>query len=146
MELILNNKVLLVPAIAWCAAQLLKVIISLIKDQKLNLTYLFDMGRMPSAHAAVVSSLATTVAKVNGVGSALFAITVFLALIVMYDAAGVRQTVSTQSVMLNRMLDELFKGNTIFEQRLREFIGHTKLEVVVGAFLGILLGWLLAWL
>ncbi|MFH1002632.1 MAG: divergent PAP2 family protein [Chloroflexota bacterium] len=145
MDIVLNNKVLIVPAIAWCVAQILKVIISLVRDRKLNLTYLFDMGRMPSAHATVVSSLATVVAKVNGVGSALFAITVFLALIVMYDAAGVRQTVSTQSVILNRMLDELFKGNTVFEQRLREFIGHTKLEVVAGAFIGVLLGWLLAW-
>lgn len=144
MEAILSNKALLIPAAAWCVAQLLKVIISSIKDKRLNLSYLLDMGRMPSAHTTVVSSLATTVAKVQGADSALFAISIFFALIVMYDAAGVRQTVSTQSVILNRMLDELFKGKTAFEQRMREFIGHTKLEVIAGAVLGTLFAWLLA--
>ncbi len=144
METILNNKVLIIPAAAWCVAQLLKVVISLIKDKRLNLSYLFDMGRMPSAHVTVVCALATTVAKLQGTGSALFAITVFFALIVMYDAAGVRQAVSTQSASLNRILDELFKGKIAFEQRLREFIGHTKLEVVAGAILGTLFAWLLA--
>lgn len=144
MEAILSNKALLIPAAAWCVAQLLKVIISSIKDKRLNLSYLLDMGRMPSAHTTVVSALATTVAKVQGADSALFAISIFFALIVMYDAAGVRQTVSTQSVILNRMLDELFKGKTAFEQRMREFIGHTKLEVIAGAVLGTLFAWLLA--
>lgn len=144
MEAILSNKALLIPAAAWCVAQLLKVIISSIKDKRLNLSYLLDMGRMPSAHTTVVSALATTVAKVQGTDSALFAISIFFALIVMYDAAGVRQTVSTQSVILNRMLDELFKGKTAFEQRMREFIGHTKLEVIAGAVLGTLFAWLLA--
>ncbi len=144
MEAILSNKVLLIPAAAWLVAQVLKMFISLIKDKHLNWSYLFDMGRMPSAHATVVCALATTVAKLHGIGSPLFAIAVFFALIVMYDAAGVRQTVSTQSAILNRMLDELFKGKTAFEQRLREFIGHSKLEVVAGASLGILLAWLLA--
>lgn len=143
MEAILSNKALLIPAAAWCVAQLLKVIISSIKDKRLNLSYLLDMGRMPSAHTTVVSALATTVAKVQGTDSALFAISIFFALIVMYDAAGVRQTVSTQSVILNRMLDELFKGKTAFEQRMREFIGHTKLEVIAGAVLGTLFAWLL---
>jgi len=63
----------------------------------------------------------------------------------MYDAAGVRQTVSTQSTMLNRILEELFKNNPEFQQRLRELIGHTKFEVAAGAMLGIVLAFLLAW-
>ncbi|MFH0914220.1 MAG: divergent PAP2 family protein [Chloroflexota bacterium] len=133
----MTNKVLIVPAAAWLVAQMLKVLISLVKDKELNLTYLVDMGRMPSAHATLVCSLATIVAKVHGLGSPVFAIALFFALVVMYDAAGVRQTVSQQSAILNRMLDELLKGHTEFEQRLREFIGHTKLEVVAGALLGV---------
>jgi acid phosphatase family membrane protein YuiD len=63
----------------------------------------------------------------------------------MYDAAGVRQTVSTQSTMLNRIVDELFKGNPEFQQRIRELIGHTKFEVAAGAILGIVFAFLLAW-
>jgi acid phosphatase family membrane protein YuiD len=145
LESILSNKALWIPAAAWCVAQVLKVIIESIKDRHLNFSYLITMGGMPSSHAALVCALATTVAVVYGVGSALFAISAFFALVVMYDAAGVRQTVSTQSTMLNRIVDELFKGNPEFQQRLRELIGHTKFEVAAGAILGIVFAFLLAW-
>jgi len=138
LELILSNKALLVPAIAWCVAQVLKVIVASVRDKRLNLSYLTTMGGMPSSHATLVCALATTVAIVYGVNSVVFAIAAFLALIVMYDAAGVRQTVSTQSTILNRILEELFKGNPAFQQRLRELIGHTKFEVAAGAGLGVL--------
>jgi len=134
-----------VPAAAWCVAQLLKVIIVSIQDKRLNLSYLTTMGGMPSSHATLVCALATTIAIVYGVGSAVFAIAAFFALLVMYDAAGVRQTVSTQSTMLNRILEELFKGNPAFRQRLRELIGHTKFEVAAGAALGIVFAFLLTW-
>jgi acid phosphatase family membrane protein YuiD len=145
LESILSNKALWVPAAAWCVAQVMKVIIESIKDRHLNFSYLITMGGMPSSHAALVCALATTVAVVYGVGSALFAISAFFALVVMYDAAGVRQTVSTQSTMLNRIVDELFKGNPEFQQRVRELIGHTKFEVAAGAILGIVFAFLLAW-
>ena len=141
---IIHNKVLIAPIIAWFVAQLLKMLISLVRDRRLDLSYLVSMGGMPSAHSALVCALATSVALVNGVQSSAFAITVFFAIIVMYDAAGVRQTVSHQSNMLNRILDELLKGKPAFEQRLREFIGHTHFEIMAGAALGILLGWLWA--
>ena len=145
MESILSNKALWIPAAAWCVAQVMKVIIESIKDRHLNFSYLITMGGMPSSHAALVCALATTVAVVYGVSSALFAISAFFALVVMYDAAGVRQTVSTQSTMLNRIVDELFKGNPEFQQRIRELIGHTKFEVAAGAILGIVFAFLLAW-
>ena len=86
-----------------------------------------------------VNSLATTVGKMNGFNSAVFAIAFFFALVVMYDAAGVRKTVGTHSGILNRILDELFKDHPEFELRFREFIGHTRLEIAFGAILGILL-------
>jgi len=103
------------------------------------------MGGMPSSHATLVCALAMTIAIVYGVGSPLFAIAAIFALVVMYDAAGVRQTVSTQSTMLNRILEELFKGNPDFQQRLRELIGHTKFEVAAGALLGIVFAFLVVW-
>lgn len=145
MEAVLSNKVLLVPIAAWCLAQVLKVAIVSARERRLNLSYLMTMGGMPSSHTALVCALATTVALVHGVGSALFAISAFFALVVMYDAAGVRQTVSTQSTVLNRILEELFKGNPAFQQRLRELIGHTKFEVAAGALLGVVVALLLAW-
>ncbi len=136
---------LIIPVIAWCAAQVLKVIISSVKEGRLKLSGFTTMGGMPSSHTALVCALATTVALVHGVGSTVFAIATFFALIVMYDAAGVRQTVSTQSTILNRMLEELFKGHPAFQQRLRELIGHTKFEIATGAGLGISIALLLAW-
>ena len=145
MESVLNNKALWVPVVAWCVAQILKVIVESIKDKRLNFSYLITMGGMPSSHAALVCALATTVAVVYGVGSAVFAISAFFALVVMYDAAGVRQTVSTQSTMLNRIVEELFKGNPHFQQRVKELIGHTKFEVAAGAILGIVVALLLSW-
>jgi acid phosphatase family membrane protein YuiD len=145
LEAILSNKALWVPAVAWCVAQILKVIVESIKDRRLKFSYLITMGGMPSSHAALVCALATTIAVVYGLGSAVFAIAAFFALVVMYDAAGVRQTVSTQSTMLNRIVDELFKGNPQFQQRLKELIGHTKFEVAAGAILGIVVAFLLSW-
>ncbi|MBM3166280.1 MAG: divergent PAP2 family protein [Chloroflexi bacterium] len=141
MESLLTNKIIWVPAAAWVVAQVLKLVIASIREKRFMLSYLTTMGGMPSSHTALVCALATTIAVVEGLGSPLFAVAAFFALIVMYDAAGVRQTVGNQSVMLNRLLDELFKGkakvNPEFEQRLRELIGHTNFQVIAGALLGI---------
>jgi acid phosphatase family membrane protein YuiD len=136
-----DYKALIIPAAVWFIAQLLKLIIVLITEKRLDFGQLTTMGGMPSAHSATVCSLATVVGKVGGVNSLLFAISVIFALIVMYDAQGVRQTVGNQSVVLNRILDEMFKDNPEFEERLKEFIGHSRLEIVVGAVLGIALAW-----
>ncbi|HEX75540.1 MAG TPA: divergent PAP2 family protein [Dehalococcoidia bacterium] len=141
MESILSNKALLIPLGAWCVAQALKVLISLIRDRRLNLPYFVSMGGMPSAHSTLVCALAATIAITRGLDSIVFAIAAFFAAIVMYDAAGVRQTVSTQSTILNSILDELFKGKPAYEKRLRELIGHTKFEIIAGVALGILLAW-----
>jgi len=141
LESLLTNKIIWVPAAAWVVAQVLKLVIASIREKRFMLSYLTTMGGMPSSHTALVCALATTIAVVEGLGSPLFAVAAFFALIVMYDAAGVRQTVGNQSVMLNRLLDELFKGkakvNPEFEQRLRELIGHTNFQVIAGALLGI---------
>jgi len=99
------------------------------------------MGGMPSAHSATVCSLATVIGIVEGFQTPLFAISVFFAFIVMHDAAGVRKTVSIHSGVLNDILDELLKNHPEFQQRFREFIGHTRLEIITGALLGICLAW-----
>lgn len=132
---------LLIPLAAWCVAQVLKILISSIRDRRLNFSQLITTGGMPSSHAALVCALATAAAIVHGVDSAVFAIAALFALVVMSDATGVRKTVGTQSTMLNRILDELFKGKPEFEQRVRELIGHTIFEVSAGAILGMLLAW-----
>lgn len=139
IESVLSYRALLVPAGAWLAAQSIKVIIYSIQERRLLLYYLFQMGGMPSAHSATVCSLATTVGIQEGITSTVFAVAAFFAFLVMYDAAGVRKTVGTHSGIINRMLDELFKGHPEFELRFRELIGHTRIEIAAGAILGVLL-------
>jgi acid phosphatase family membrane protein YuiD len=137
-------KALIVPSLAWLLAQTIKLIITLITEKRFDLSQMTTMGGMPSSHSSTVCALATTIGKLAGWDSYLFAITVFLAVIVMYDAGGVRRTVGNQSVVLNKILDELFKGQEAFEERLKEFIGHTRFEIFVGGALGIGLAWWLA--
>jgi hypothetical protein len=141
---IITNKVLVASLCAWAVAQLLKVFITLVKEKRLDLRYLVISGGMPSAHSALVSALATSVAIVQGLGSVAFGITAILALVVMYDAAGIRQSVGLQSVVLNRIMKELRSRRPIaeLERDLREFIGHTPFQVIAGAALGIIVAWL----
>lgn len=141
---IITNKVLIIPICSWATAQLLKVIIILIRKRQLDLRYLVISGGMPSAHSAIVTALATSVALIQGVGSVAFGITALLALIVMYDAAGVRQSVGKQSVVLNRIIKELrlHRPRTELERDLKEFIGHTSFQVIAGGLLGAAVAWL----
>ena len=138
-------KAIWVPLVAWFIAQLFKVIIHLVNDRRLDLSYMYSPGGMPSAHAALMTALATTMGLLYGFDSPYFAISLAVAFIVMYDAAGVRRTVGYQSTVLNKMLDELFKGKKEFSQRLSEIIGHSKWEVFIGAVLGIALALLFTW-
>ena len=138
------NNVVIVSVCAWALAQLIKVLIGLIRKRQIDLRYFVSSGGMPSAHSATVSALATAVAMVEGISSVAFGISVILAVIVMYDAAGVRQSVGRQSVVLNRIIAELRDRRPIaeLEHNLRVFIGHTPFQVIVGSAMGIIVAWL----
>jgi uncharacterized protein len=135
-----TNMALLGPASAWAIAQIIKTILVLAKGKGFQPRYLFTSGGMPSAHSAAVSALATCVAAISGFGSVEFAISVLLALIVMYDATDVRQSVGLQSALINRIVEEIRLGRPMTELRsdLRELIGHTPFQVFTGAAIGIL--------
>jgi uncharacterized protein len=137
MRTILDNRILVAAFVAWVIAQLSKTIYELIRYRKLILSRIVSAGGMPSSHSALVMSLATATGRVTGVESAAFAISLVLAAIVMYDAAGVRRAVSIQARILNQMIDEAFEGKPFAEKRLRELIGHTPIQVIVGGLLGI---------
>lgn len=137
---LLDNRILLAAFLAWAVAQVSKTFIDLVQQRRLVLSRLVSSGGMPSSHSALVTGLATATGRVSGVGSATFAIAVVVASIVMYDAAGVRRAVSIQARILNQMIDELFEGKPLAEKRLRELIGHTPIQVFVGALLGICIG------
>ncbi len=137
MGTLFDNRILITSIVAWLAAQISKTIYELIRQRELRLSRLVSSGGMPSSHSALVTALATATGRVLGVSSAGFAITVVLASIVMYDAAGVRRAVSIQARILNQMIDEAFQGHPFAEKRLRELIGHTPIQVFVGGLLGI---------
>lgn len=140
---LLDNRVLVAAFVAWAVAQVSKTIIDLLQQRKLVLSRLVSSGGMPSSHSALVTGLATATGRIAGVGSATFALAVVLASIVMYDAAGVRRAVSIQARILNQMIDEAFQGSPMAEKRLRELIGHTPIQVIVGGLLGVGVGLLM---
>ena len=137
MKALFENRILVASFIAWAIAQLTKTIYELIRYRELRLNRLVSSGGMPSSHSALVMGLATATGRIAGFDSALFAISLVLAVIVMYDAAGVRRAVSIQARILNQMIDEAFQGKPFAEKRLRELIGHTPTQVIVGGLLGI---------
>ena len=137
------SQVLIISGSAWALAQLIKVITVLIREKRLDFRFFVSSGGMPSAHSATVCALATAVALIEGIDSVGFGITAILAIVVMYDAAGVRRAVSRQSVLLNRIVKEIMvrRPRDEVEHDLRELIGHTPFQVVVGGLLGISLAW-----
>ncbi len=138
------SAVLLASICAWAVAQLLKVFIALIRKRQIDLHLMVSTGGMPSSHSAIVCALATSVAMVEGLDSVAFGIAAILAMVVMYDAAGVRSWVGKQSIVLNRIVREIRSRRPFLEleRDLREFIGHTPFEVIIGALLGITIAWL----
>ncbi len=141
---IINNQVLLVSFAASLIAQSFKIIIDFIQNGKINFRVLVETGGMPSSHSALVTTLATCVGQVQGWGSTEFAIATIFAIIVMYDAAGVRQAAGKQAKVLNQIVDEMFQEHPEFnEDRLKELLGHTPVQVIVGSILGVGIAWLL---
>lgn len=137
-----NNIVFWAAIIAWFIAQTLKVFHTLIIHKKFNISRFVGSGGMPSSHSALVTALTTAIGLTHGFDSGLFALSLCFSLVVMYDAAGVRNAVGKQAVILNKMIEDLqTKKNKGLvkesENRLKELIGHTPIEVFAGAILGI---------
>jgi acid phosphatase family membrane protein YuiD len=131
----------LLPAIlAWVIAQILKVVLRSVRQRRLNLRVLAETGGMPSSHAAIVMGLTTGVGRIDGLASSSFAIALIFSLVVMYDAQGVRRAAGRQAEVLNRVIEDLFGQRGFREERLRELLGHTPTQVLVGALLGIAVG------
>ena len=123
-------------------AQFLKVVIYLCTHKKINFKIFTTTGGMPSSHSATVCALATAACIQYGAASFEFAISLILALIVMYDAMGVRREAGIQAKMINEMIEmfaEMGKDNLSPDEKLKEFVGHTPLQVMAGAILGILI-------
>ena len=136
----MSLRYVLIPLVAWAIAQGTKVLRDSVRRRRLYLRGLTEMGGMPSSHSAIVMGLTTGIGRIDGLASPLFAIALIFSFVVMYDAAGVRRAAGRQAAILNRLVEDLVAMRGIREERLRELLGHTPVEVIVGAALGILVG------
>ena len=143
---VIQNHVLVAAMVAWAIAQLAKVILYTIVNKEFKFERMVGSGSMPSSHAATVCALTTAAAKQYGAGSFEFAISFVLAAVVLYDARGVRLETGKQAVTITAIIDHFLKEGTIIELpnfELKELIGHTPFQVLIGGLMGIGIGiWL----
>ncbi|HWQ89855.1 MAG TPA: divergent PAP2 family protein [Desulfitobacteriaceae bacterium] len=137
---IINNTILISAMIAWLTAQIIKVLLALFLRGNLDPRLIMSSGAFPSSHAAIVCAAALGVGKYSGWSSPLFAVSVVFALVVMYDAAGVRWATGKQAEVLNQLVERFYVGSDLAQERLKELIGHTPFEVFGGALVGIIIG------
>jgi len=131
------NKILITTILAWIIAQSIKVIIGVFRQKKFDFRWFVGTGGMPSSHAAGASCLAAAIGMDCGFDSAYFALAAAFALVVMFDAQGVRRATGRQARILNKITDDIYWQGRIEDSRLRELVGHTPIEVVAGFLLGV---------
>lgn len=135
-----TNYVLICSFIGWFGAQLVKCVAYVIRNHSFSFSVIMSSGGMPSSHSATVCSMVVATGKLCGTNSVQFALAFVLAFIVMYDAAGVRRAAGEQARVLNQIVHDISTGETRYlDKNLKELIGHTPLQVVVGAIFGILI-------
>lgn len=132
-----KNKILLTTIAAWFIAQSIKVVIGIFREKRFNFRWFVGTGGMPSSHTAGASCLATAVGIDYGFDSTYFALAASFALVVMFDAQGVRRATGRQARILNKITDDIYWKGRIKEGQLRELIGHTPVEVIMGFLLGV---------
>ncbi len=137
---IFTNKYLLAPLILWFCIQSFKVLQELITTKKFNFKRIIGAGGMPSSHSAISMCIATMIGKSEGFDSSIFALALIFSLVVMYDAAGVRRAAGKQAKLLNKIIETPGLSNVQVQEKLVEVLGHTPIQVFVGAILGIAVG------
>ena len=137
---IVHNKGIYIPFLLWLAIQTFKVVSELIINKKLNVRRIVGAGGMPSSHSAIVCSIAVLIGREYGFDTGIFALATIFAFIVMYDAAGVRRAAGKQARILNKILETPGLTTVEVQGKLIEALGHTPIQVFVGALLGIIVG------
>lgn len=134
-----RNQVVFAAFIAWLMAQCIKVFLGLVRTRKFDFRWLARSGGMPSSHVALAMCLAASLGFYYGFNSGLFALALGFAVITMFDAQGVRRHSGRQAVILNKIIEDIYEHKGVQENRLKEFVGHTPVEVYAGAVLGIII-------
>lgn len=140
-----QNKVFMTTLSAWIIAQIIKLILGVIRQKKFDFRWFVGSGGMPSSHAAGAACLACAIGLEQGFNSGYFALAASFAIVVMFDAQGVRRSTGRQARILNKIMEDIYWCGKIQEDRLRELVGHTPFEVIIGATLGILIAFLAYW-
>ena len=135
---LVSNKILIGSLSAWVVAQVLKTILYAAINKTFDIKRLFGDGGMPSGHSATVTSMAISCGLVYGFDSGIFAIAAIVAIIVMHDATGVRLETGKQAKIINELVEHLKDKRIPDEEKLKEFVGHTPLQVLCGALLGVI--------
>ena len=147
VDFLTGNLILNLAILAWAAAQLLKLIITRITDKCWDWKHILSSGGMPSSHSAAVCATAASVGYLYGFSTPLFAIATVMAVVVMYDAANVRRETGKQAQILNQMMEQWnqMRPEERLDITLKELVGHTPLQVLMGSLLGVAMGWGGAW-
>ena len=135
-----DYRYLVVPFFTWIGIQLFKIIWEYAETKRLNIRRLWGAGGMPSAHSAVVVSITTMIARSQGFSSPLFALSFVFSMVVLYDACGVRRAAGKQAALLNKIIETPGLTGVQVSERLVEVLGHTPVQVFVGALLGVVVG------
>ena len=143
LYLIFRNEIIIIAFITWVFNQSLKLIVFYATEKKWDIRRFVGAGGMPSTHSALSVCVATTIGIKEGWESPLFAFAIVVAFIIMADAAGVRRETGEQAKVLNKIILEFFKEIKLKDKRFKELVGHTPFEVIVGAFIGIIMAWIL---
>ena len=136
----IQNKYIYIPFLLWFGIQLFKLIYDLVTTKKFNFKRIMGAGGMPSSHSAVVAGITTLIGKYEGIGSPIFALSLVVAFVVMYDACGVRRAAGKQAELLNKLVETPGLTGVQVSERLVEVLGHTPVQVLVGALIGITAG------
>ena len=140
MAILIQFRYIIVPIFVWVSIQTFKVIWDLVVTHKFNFKRILGAGGMPSSHSAVAISLATMIGKNEGLTSPIFALAVVFAFVVMYDAAGVRRAAGKQAKLLNKLIETPGLTDVEVHEKLVEVLGHTPVQVFVGALIGLVVG------
>ena len=133
----INNATLVVAVASWLAAQFIKLFTFMAREKRFDFGFLFRLGGMPSSHTASAAACAMSVGLRTGFGSAVFAVATGMLALIMIDAQSVRRAAGVQARLLNQMAEEFYKNHKVSPEKLVEFLGHTRMEVLAGAALGI---------
>jgi len=143
---LIHNRVLVSAVLAWVIGQFLKFPLDYLLNKRWNWGIIFSAGGLPSSHSSLVTAVSLTIGLQEGFDSPLFALAAAIAMIVVYDAAGVRRQAGMHAERINQIMKTFFESGQLPEKELKEMLGHSPFEVITGVALGVMISLLMTWM